>query len=63
MSVFDAATPSEAELKADQQEADASRDAKLVVECAADIPPDRIQFRGPVVSPLANNRCSQAKRA
>jgi len=47
MTTFDSTTATEAELDAKQQEVDASRATKLVVKCAADIQPERIEFLWP----------------
>jgi AAA domain len=47
MTAFDSTTATNAELDLKQQEVDASRNTKLVVECAADIPPERVEFLWP----------------
>jgi hypothetical protein len=47
MTAFDSKTATSAELDLKQQEVDASRDANLVVRCAADIQPERVEFLWP----------------
>ena len=47
MTNFDSTAATDAELDSKQQEVDASRNTKLMVECAADILPERIEFLWP----------------
>lgn len=47
MTAFDSTTATDAELDSKQQEVDASRNTKLMVACAANIPPEPIEFLWP----------------
>ena len=47
MTAFDSTSATNAELDLKQQELDASRNTKLVIECAAGIPPERVEFLWP----------------
>ena len=47
MTAFDSTSATNAELDLKQQELDASRNTKLVIECAADILPERVEFLWP----------------
>jgi hypothetical protein len=47
MNPFDSITATETELDAKQQQVDAERESKLVVHCAAGIPPERVEFLWP----------------
>ena len=47
MTAFDSTTATNAELDLKQQEVDASRNTKLVIECAADILPERVEWLWP----------------
>ena len=47
MTPFDSSAATEAELDAKQQQLDAERESKLVVQCAAGISPERVEFLWP----------------
>ena len=47
MTAFDSTSATNADLDLKQQELDASRNTKLVIECAADILPERVEFLWP----------------
>jgi putative DNA primase/helicase len=47
MTVFDSTTATDAELDAKQQQVDAERESKLVLQCAADIQPKPVEYLWP----------------